>query len=82
MALRATKGDENPAGASIWRTKGEQKAGFSTECPMGLRPTKSDEDAPGRSSRINNLDRVFNGAVSALAETTALLRSRLGAGRT
>ncbi len=29
---------------------------------MGLRPTKGDEDAPGRSSRINGLRHVFNGA--------------------
>ena len=29
---------------------------------MGLRPTKGDEDAVGRSREINNLDRVFSGA--------------------
>jgi hypothetical protein len=29
---------------------------------MGLRPSKSNEDAAGRSRGINNLDRVFNGA--------------------
>ena len=31
---------------------------------MGLRPTKGDEDAVGRSREINNLDRVFSGAVT------------------
>jgi hypothetical protein len=30
---------------------------------MGLRPSKVDEDAKGRSNGINNLDRVFNGVV-------------------
>ena len=30
---------------------------------MGLRPTRSDADAAGRFRRINDLDRVFNGAV-------------------
>ncbi len=30
--------------------------------PMGLRPTKGNEDAAGRFRGINNLDRVFNGA--------------------
>jgi len=30
---------------------------------MGLRPTELAEDAAGRSRRINNLDRVFRGAV-------------------
>ena len=29
---------------------------------MGLRPIKRNEDAVGRSSGINGLDRVFNGA--------------------
>jgi hypothetical protein len=29
---------------------------------MGLRPTKSNENASGRARRINDLDRVFNGA--------------------
>ena len=29
---------------------------------MGLRPTKGDEDAAGRSRGINSLDCVFNGA--------------------
>jgi transposase-like protein len=32
--------------------------------PMALRAAKGDEDAPGRPLRINNLGRVFNGAVS------------------
>ena len=30
---------------------------------MGLRPTKGDEDAGDRCRGINNLRRVFNGAV-------------------
>jgi len=30
---------------------------------MGLRPTKGNEDAAGRFRGINNLDRVFNGAL-------------------
>ena len=30
---------------------------------MGLRPTKGDEDAGDRCREINNLGRVFNGAV-------------------
>ncbi len=30
--------------------------------PMGLRPTKSDQDAAGPFRGINNLRRVFNGA--------------------
>jgi hypothetical protein len=36
MALRATKGDEKPAKAKIWRRTGEHKAGFSTEFNMAL----------------------------------------------
>ncbi len=30
---------------------------------MGLRPTKGDKDAAGRSFEINNLERVFNRVV-------------------
>jgi hypothetical protein len=30
---------------------------------MGLRPTKSNENASGRARRINDLDRGFNGVV-------------------
>ena len=36
---------------------------------MGLRPTKSDEDATGRSRRINDLERVFNGAARTAARS-------------
>ncbi len=36
---------------------------------MGLRPTKGDEDAPGRSSRINGLCRVFKGVPMGLRPT-------------
>jgi hypothetical protein len=50
---------------------------------MGLRPTKGDEAAAGRSRRINNSDRVFNRASEIPLErhtASASCRARLGLG--
>ena len=73
MALRATKGDEKPAGANIWRTKGEQKAGFSTECPWASGPPMDMKNAVPvrRASATASGAWFFNGVLMGLRPTNS-----------
>lgn len=70
---------ESEQATDLWRRLRDFPALSGEGGPMGLRPTKGDEDAVGRARGTNELERVFNGAVLRVSTTLARLGEAFGA---